>query len=362
MKTRHLILFLLFVVFAISCSGPQKLYEKGKYAKAYDKALSKLKKGKDRKMKTLVNKAFAKMIDQTRDELIDLNRNYDLVDAEINLKKYDEVGERFEEGEMYLTDENVLKFSKFRAEKEGLVADVYDEGLSLMEVFKSSQYKEKAREAFAYFSLVDKYCSTDFPNMDELLNESFEAGIVVYNVNADLNFDQTYRWEVNRKFDDLEGRQGFIRIVYDTPGNVGDCLVELDFDRLDVDFQESTSTKTYSGEVEDGYTTKIDTSGQEIKVPKYITATGSVTTRRTTKRVRWRVNLDVRSMTSDCMLKEERFIEEVTDEIDQYEASGNLRVIPYKFLQNNNSKLESTDNMVDDLIDELYRDIYNYLY
>ena len=282
MKYNSVIPLALFLMLFLSCSGPQKLYEKGKYAKAYDKALSKLKKGKDRKMKTLVNKAFSKMIDQTRDELIDLNRNFDLVSVERNLKKYDGVGERFEEGEMYLTDENVSKFSTFRAEKEELVAEVYDEGLLLMEDFKSSQLKEKAREAFAYFSLVDKYCSTDFPNMDELLNESFEAGIVVYNVNADLNFDHTYSWEVNRRFDDLEGREGFVRIVYDNPGNVGDCLVELDFDRLDVDFQESTSTKQYSGEVQDGYTTQIDTSGKGIKVPKYITATGSVTTKRIT--------------------------------------------------------------------------------
>ena len=302
------------------------------------------------------------MIDQTRDELIYLDRNFELYEAESNLKKYDGVGERFEAGKTYLTDENVLKFLSFKAEKEALVADVYDGGLLLMDEFKTSQRKEVAREAFAYFSLVNKYCSTDFPNMNELLNTSFEAGVVLYNVNVDLNFDQTYRWEVNRKFDDLEGQKGFVRIVFDSPGNVGDCLVELEFDRLDVDFQDRTSTKNYSGEVEDGYTTKTDISGQVIKVTMYKTVTGSVTTKRITKRVRWRVNLDVRSMSSDCMLKEERFSEEVTDEIEKYESSGDIRVMPYKFLQKNTSKLENTDKLVEEIIDELYRDIYNYLY
>jgi len=110
MKIQDLLLSLLLIVLVTSCSGPQKLYEKGRYDKAYDKALSKLKEGKDRKLKILVNKAFSKLIDQTRDELIDLNRNFDLSDADRNLKRYDEVGERFEAGEMYLTDENGLKF------------------------------------------------------------------------------------------------------------------------------------------------------------------------------------------------------------------------------------------------------------
>ena len=362
MKYIQFVSIISLLIIISSCSGPQKLYEKGKYDKAYDKALSKLKEGKDRKMKTLVNKAFSKLIDQTRDELIDLNRRLDLSDAERNLTKYDETGERFEEGELFLSDENIAKYSVFMSEKEALVSGVYDGGLAFMDDYKSLQRKADAREAFAYFSLVDKYCNTDYPNMDELLNESFEAGTVIYNVNIDLNFDQSYRWEVNRKFDDLEGRQGFIRIVYDRQGNVGDCLVEIDFDRLDEDYQESTSTKNYSEKIEDGYTTKTDTSGNEIKIIKYKTVTGSVTTRRITKRVRWRVNLDVRSMNGDCNLREERFSEELVDEVDQYEISGDERAIPTQYTKSKNDKLERTDDMVDDLIDELYRDIYNYLY
>lgn len=362
MKTHHLILSILLIIGISSCSGPQKLYEKGNYAKAYDKALSKLKKDKDRKMKTLLNKAFAKLIDQTRDELIDVDRQFDLSDAERNLKKYDGVEERFEEGESFLTDENVQKNAGLRIEKEALVSDVYDGGLAFMDDFVATRRKADAREAFAYFSLVDKYCNTDYPDMDRLLNESFEGGTVIYNVNVDLNFDQQYRWEVNRKFDDIEGRQGFTRIVYDRQGNIGDCLIELDFDSLDEDFREQSSTKNYSEEIQDGYTTKTDTSGNTIKVPKYKTISGSVTTKRITKTVRWRIDLDVRSMTGDCNLRDERFSHTLVDEVDQYIINGDNRAIPSEYQRNNNQKLESTDDMVDDLIDELYRDVYNYLY
>jgi len=362
MKIQYL-LFSLFVVVSISaCSGPQKLYEKGNYFKAYDKALSKLKKDKERKMRTLVNKAFFKMIDQTRDDLIDLNRDYDINNAEKNLKMYDKVHERFEEGKTFLTYENVEKNAGLTDEKEDLVSDLYEEGLALMNDYNSSQLVFDARDAFACFSLVDKYCSSDFPNMDQLLNESYEAGTVIYNVSVDLNFDQEYRWEVNRKFDDLEGRQGFTRIVYNRQGNVGDCLVELDFDSLDENLRESTNTKNFSEEIEDGYTTSVDTSGKEVKTIKYKTITGSVTIRSITKTVRWRVRLDVRAMNNNCNLREERFSEELEDEVDQYEISGDERAIPTEFLNKNNQELESTDDMVDDIIDELYRDIYNYIY
>ena len=361
MKTQ-LLISLVFILFIAACSGPQKLYEKGKYDKAYDKALSKLQKGKDRKMKTLVNKSFSKMIDQTRDELIYLDRNFDLADAEKNLKKYDKASERFEEGEEFLTDENIEKHNSLRSEKDELVSDVYDEGFALMETYNTSSRKVDAREAFAYFLLVDKYCNTDYPNMDQLLNESFEGGTVVYNVNADLNFDQEYRWEVNRRFDDIEGRQGFTRIVYDRQGNVGDCMVELDFDRLDEDYQERSSTKNYTEKIEDGYTTQTDTSGTQIKTPIYKNVTGSVTTKRITKTVSWRLELDVRSMNNDCNLRGERFSRVIVAEVDQFITNGDERAIPSKYLRNQNEKLQSTDDMVDDLIDELYRDIYEYLY
>lgn len=358
----QLLISLVFILFVTACSGPHKLYEKGKYGKAYDKALSKLQKGKDRKMKTLVNKSFSKMIDQTRDELIYLDRNFDLADAEKNLKKYDKVSERFAEGEAFLTDENIKKNANLRSDKEALVSDVYDYGIALMDTYNASRRKVDAREAFVYFSLVDKYCNTDYPNMDQLLNESFEEGTVVYNINADLNFEQEYRWEVNRRFDDIEGRQGFTRIVYDRQSNVGDCMVELDFDRLDEDYQERSSTQNYSEEIEDGYTTQTDTSGAQIKVPIYKNVNGSVTTKRITKTVSWRLELDVRSMTNDCNLRGERFSRAIVDEADQYIISGDERAIPSKFLKNQNEKLESTDDMVDDLIDDLYRDIYEYLY
>jgi len=66
MNLRPTLVLLSMIMIIASCSGPQKLYEKGKYGRAFDKALSKAKKGKDRKMKTLLNKSFAKLIDQTR--------------------------------------------------------------------------------------------------------------------------------------------------------------------------------------------------------------------------------------------------------------------------------------------------------
>lgn len=362
MNLRPTLVLLSMIMIIASCSGPQKLYEKGKYGRAFDKALSKAKKGKDRKMKTLLNKSFAKLIDQTRDDVVDIQGRYDLDDIERNLKKYSDVDERYDEGQAYLTDENLDKYEGLRAEKEVLVERVYDQGVEYMDQFVGSGRKELAREAYHHFILVDKYCSVDYENIDELLRDAIVGGTVVYNVSADLGFDIQYQWEVNRRFDDLEGNQNFRAIVYDGFSNQGDCLVELDFSSLDVNFQENNSTQNYSEEIQDGYTTKVDTSGREIKIPKYVTVTGSVTTRRITKTVSWRMELDVRSMNPDCDLREERFSRYVADEVEQYDIAGDERAIPSQFRSNNRQELESTDDMVDDLIDDLYRDVYNYLY
>jgi len=347
---------------AVSCYGPKKLYEKGKYGKAFDKALSDVKKGKDRKMKTLLNKAFAKLIDQKRDDIIDLGARYDLDDAEHNLRKYEDVDERFDKGEAYLTDDNVTRYQGLRAEKEMLVERVFNDGVDLMENFATSQRKIDAQEAYHHFILVDKYCDVDYENIDLLLRDALEGGTVVYNVSSDPGFDFTYRWEIDRRFDDLEGTQGFRRITYDAFSNQGDCLVELDFSDLDVDVQEQSSSQSYSKEIQDGYTTKVDTSGREIKVPNYVNVTGSVETIKLIKTVSWRMQLDVRSMTGDCDLREERWSRYVTDQVEQYELRGDDRAIPSQFKQRQSGELEDTDDMVDDLLDDLYREVYNYIY
>ncbi|MEM9549080.1 MAG: hypothetical protein AAGA77_24040, partial [Bacteroidota bacterium] len=159
-----------------------------------------------------------------------------------------------------------------------------------------------------------------------------------------------------------EGEDGFVQIVYDNNSIKSDCEVELDFSRLDVDERSENSSRNYTKEILDGYRTETDTSGNSVQVPIYKEVSGTVTTRRITKTVSWRVDVEINRSTNNCDLREERFTEEVEDKIEIYELSGDERAIPNEFKDSSNQELKDTDDMVEDLIDDLYRRVRNYFY
>ncbi len=355
--------FLLVVIFGFSaCSSPQKLYEKGKYFKAFDGALSDLKGGKkNRKDVLLLNKSFSKMIDVARQEMNILNDGYKINDLSHNFKQYEEVDKRYVKGRAHLDVDNNEKYVGFSAEKEQLVEDTYQEGKALLTYFEESENKSDARNAYYHFELVKEHGS-GYSDIDQLLNESKRLAILIYSVDADLDSDFTYQWDVDRQFDDLEGEYGFVKIVYDNNSISSDCQVELDFSRLDVDERSDESSRSYSKEIIDGYKTETDTSGNSKQIPIYKDVTGRVTTKSITKTVAWRIDLEIVRSSVNCGLREERFRAEVEDRVEIFELSGDERAIPDEFKNSSNERLKNTDDMVDDLIDDLYRKVRNYFY
>lgn len=351
------------IMFCISsCSSPQKLYEKGKYDKAYDAALSEVKEKKDRKSKLLLNKAFAKWLDDVRTGMIVLADGYEIGDLTHNLDLYAAVDDRYAQGSVYLDDENHIKYDKIMVDRDAEIDATYDEGLALLADYRTNQEKRNAQAAYYHFRLVDEYGNSDYPELDQLMSDALDLGTIVYNVTAQLDFGLSYEWDVDRRFDDMEGREGFVQVVYNGPSSVGDCQVVCDFSRLDENYRTNVSNQNFSKEVEDGYKTHVDTSGNSINTPIYRTVTGTVQTTRTSKIIAWQVDLEVRNVTGHCDLREYRFTEQVVDEVDEYATSGDDRAIPSQYFQQNNQRLEDTDDMVDDLIDELYRDIRAYIF
>ena len=360
MKTKTCIILSLLLI--IACASPKKLYEKGKYFKAFDSVLNDIEDGKkERNNLVLLNKSFAKMIDLAREEMNVLEDGYKIKELRDNFKQYEKVDSRYEKGRPYLDDANKEKYNGFNQEKVQLVEDTYLEGKDLLTYFEENNRKLDARNAYYHFELV-KENSNDYNDIESLLREAREKAIVIYNIDADLDSDFSYQWDVDRRFDDLEGEEGFYKIVYDYSEGSEDCLVELDFSRLDVDEKESESKKNYTVEVIDGYETKTDTSGNTIEIPIYKDVSGTVTIRTLTKTVSWRIDIELLKSNQNCDLKERRFTESVEDKIEVIEIEGDERAIPDEYKNRTNKKLEDTDDMVDDLLDKLYRDVRNYIY
>lgn len=362
MKTSNFFFILLISLMALGCSSPYKLYEKGKYFKAFDKALDDLNDGKkDRKILTLLNNSFEKMMVEAREKMRFLDDGYNVKDLKHNFKQYEEVEKRYVKGRSYINDTNDLLYAEFAADKEHLLEDTYAEGRSLMAHYDESNNKIDARNAYHHFELVEKY-GQDYSDIDMLLEEALEAATIVYNVDADLDSDFSYQWKIDWRFDDLEGKGNFIRIVYDNSSVDSDCNVELDFARLDVEERKEESSQDYTLDIIDHYKTETDTSGQTTEIPVYKEVSGSVVTKKLTKIVSWRVDLEIVSSNQNCDLREETFRESVEHRVEIYDLRGDLRAIPEEFKNSTNEQVKDTDEMVEDLIDDLYTRIRNYFY
>jgi hypothetical protein len=361
MKDRLWIL-LLCIGFILSCSSPQKLYEKGNYFKAFDSVYDDLKSGKKkRKDVVLLNKAFSKMIDLTKENMVFLDDGYDVSDLQYNFEQYEELDSRYVKGRSFIDDNNNVKYYEFNQEKINLIDNTFTEGEALMEYYEISQNKIDAQNAYFHFELVQKYGS-GFNNIDRIIQTAKEKGTYVYHVDAELNTDFSYQWDVDRKFDNLEREDNFVRIVYDNPDIEADCDVRLDFSRLDIDERKNESFQNYNKQIIDGYTTKIDTSGKSVKTPIYVEVNGSVNILTFRKTVSWSVDFEIIRSNKNCNLRQDRFNASVVDRVEVYDIRGDRRAIPSEFLSNPREEIENTDDMVNELLDILFEKIRNNFY
>jgi hypothetical protein len=227
--------------------------------------------------------------------------------------------------------------------------------------FDKSRNKSDARNAYYHFELVRQY-GAGYRDIDQLLFDSKNAAMVIYNVDADLDSDFSYQWDIDRRFDDLEGERGFVKIIYDNNTVPSDCYIQLDFARLDLDETSSEAVNHYNKKIQDGYKTETDTSGNSIQIPIYKEVSGTVTIKSIKKIVSWRVDLEILNASQNCSFQEERFRASVEDKAEIFELSGDQRAIPEEFKNNTDDRLKDTDDMVEELIDELYRIIRAYFY
>jgi len=350
------------LLLGLGCSSPQKLYEKGKYFKSYDAVLKDLQKGKkDRKALLLLNKSFAKMIDQANGDMKILKDGYKVNDLVHNFKQYAKVDSRFADGKIFLNDENEILYARFLSEKHLLVEDTYAEGSALMRDFETNNNKMVARDAYTHFELVQEY-SNLFVDIANRLQEALEAATIIYAIDSDLDSDFSYQWEVDRRFDDLEGEKQFYQIVYDDRSVQEDCRIELDFARLDVEEHSKERNSTFTKNVLDGYETKTDTSGKKVEIPIYKDVSAQVVITTFTKNVSWRVDLEIVKSTQNCDLREDRFKASAEDQIEVIEVYGDERAVPDEYQNVSNEQLKDTDDMVEEILDALFRDIRNYIY
>lgn len=350
-----------------ACSSPQKSFDKGNFEKAYKASLKNIKKGKkSRKDKSILNKSFNELVKQNTNEAEKFLRSNQIEDWEEAYAEYDQLLDWYYDGKGYLDNSYDARLNTIDTELETLGKDIaanyYELGTMSMDGYYEEYNKAYAQDAFIFFEKTAAYDS-EYPKIDSLLDDTYKLAIVNVLVVANAPFERSYEWEIDRRFSDIEREsKEFYQITYERNIINVDCTLEMDFSGLDSYLREDRSIQRFSEQIEDGYDTQVDTSGNTTKIPRYVTVTGEVTTIREVLTFRWRVAVSVFGERSYCDFRNRTFDAEEETSRERYEFSGDSRAIPNQYGSSSRNDFEDEDDVVDDLIDDLYREISNYYF
>ena len=350
----------ILVLFMFSCASPQKSFNKGDYDKAYKLALKNLKKGKkSRKDQTILNKSFEEMLDRERSEYAEYTRSDIIEDWEVAYSSYDDLLDTYEDGKRYLDSGFDINMEGIYAEIENLRKDIagsfYELAQMGMEAYEDTEDKLEAQQAYYLYTKAEEYGSNE-ANIRERKAYALSEGVVTLLVIADERWGRTFAYDIDREFRNVE-REGddFLQIQYER--NVeADCTIEVEFADIDRRVRDSRSTRTYREEIQDGFETRQDTSGNSTQVPRYITVSADVTTISEQITFEWEARTNIYGDSRYCNDYRERTFradETLTNEI--YEINGDTRAVP-DGLRNSRNDNRREEDLIRDLLEELYDD------
>ncbi len=366
---KFLIPFAVLTILLLACNSPRKLLESGNYEKAFQKALNSLQKEKGtREDKNILIKAFNEMHKETSASKEQLGDFQNIDDAIIAYDNISALNEHYTQAKQWLKNDYESKMSTLQTEQEELrvsIAESYwtyaQEDITL---YKESSRKAAAQSAYANLQQVKSYRG-EYPDLDQLIDAMYQSSIINVAIYATERFGRWNEWDIDREFDDLARRdRGWYRFDY-KPLNTEDfdCVMEIQLYDLDLNRFERSNVENFSKEIEDGYTTKVDTSGNTINVPIYRTVTGSASVNTLTTVVEWSAAVQWSSPNGDCDFYPQRFSEEEDESCQIIQTSGDERAIPSQYLnQFSNVNCDFEDDLkeevLEDLVDAISREYF----
>jgi len=364
---KRILVYLLGIVIFLSCASPQKSFKKGDYEKAYSSALKSLKKGdKDRKLKTILNNSFDKLYQQHLDKaekLVDSGYIEDWEEAYLQMNK---VIVFYDEGRAYLDNDidEVIRTLKIDSDslKNDLAHGYYDLATEKISAYESQGDRNLARESHQFYLKSLEYGYDEKNIMDEV-DYALKEAVIVLNVIAEAPYERSFRWEIDRRFDDLENEsEDYLEIVYDNRNVRADCNMEIEFSNFRRNLDESYNTRNFSERVEDGYETQVDTSGKSTRVQKYTTVRGEVTIISEEYTFEWGVYVRTYGDNRYCNYSDRRFDERERRTNERYQIRGDRRAIPNQYLNDrvdNINEERIAEEMIDDIYDQVRRYYFN---
>ncbi len=363
---RAITILLIIISLFVSCASPQKSYKKGNYEKAYSSALKSLNKGdKDRKLKTILNKSFDKLYEQHMGEVDKLAASGYIEDWEESYLNMEQLIAYYNDGKKYLDNDVDPSMTSVMEQAESLREDLalgfYDLGTEKMASYERVEDKITAQEAHVFYLKALDYGYREKNIMAEI-DDAYAAAIITINVEAFARYDRDFQWEIDRKFDDLENEsENYLKITYDGMRMSADCNMEIEFSDFRRYVQESSTTRSFSERVEDGYETQVDTSGRTTRVPIYVTVTGQVDIISEEYTYEWEAYVNTYGDSRYCNFNDRRFRETERLVNERYRTSGDRRAIPNEYLNDRVDNINE-ERIAEDLIDDIYDEIRRYYF
>ncbi len=356
-----LIAVLLVAICFVQCKSVDKLYEKGDYIGAFKKALNALEKSNkaEAKNKTWLNKSYVKLDQQLMDDYDDIKATIKLSEKERSYLRSEDIITTVLEGRRYLSESNKSQLDNLlnlQAKVRGdIAAELNKNADAIMESVPQTGDKRKAAEALQIYQRLSRVYGL---HQADKIDRAVGYATFYYNFRVDHGFNLWYSSQMDGTFDDIESEcEAGIVVTYRGNDKNIDCDVEVEFSNLDEQRDESASSTNYQENIEDGYTTRTDTSGKVIKTPIFRNVTATVY--RNVERITYsfQIDCDVNRRSKWCEWSDERFNVSRYSEVIRYRLDGDRRAVPASVLNNLNTEGRHLrkDDMVQDLIREAFR-------
>ena len=359
---------LLLVIFSINCAGPQKSLDNKNYDKAYRLSLKELKKNKSpAKNQRILSEALSYIIDGGYDKISELTKSNYIEDWEKAVKVNRDIQDKILEASKYLGNQNERSATDLEEKELAMMESIYEvyfqDGKDKLE--EAVLHNNKILAQKAYFDLVKakEYNSVGSLELDSLIGVSLKRGVIYHTIEIDAPFSISFHWEIDRRFDDIENLSSrFVNISFESNYNKADCVIEVEFDRLDFYYDESSDQRDFEEEVITGYNTVVDSSGNSSEVPIYERVQGTVFIITRVKTAKWDIRVDVNSKTSNCNLSSSYFDANIESVIEDIQIQGDDRAIPNEYRNYSREEFLSDDDMGEALIDVIYDEVIDRLF
>lgn len=359
-------IFYCLAILLISCSSPQKAFEKQNYSKAFRQSLKKVKSKKaTSKDKDILMESLRQLLSQNDREIEILEQGRPPKDWIKALKYIDDSNEKIRKAAPYTRYDFTQINSRLADKETKITTDIYGfylrAGKQELDESKQTGEKLKAQKAYGHFNQAKRY-TNDPRLMDQLMAECVKYGKVIYSINSDAPFG--LGWEVDRAFGNFERESNrFLEVNFDRIISDADCDINIDFRDFDIDYRRRTvEDRQFQEEVEAGYRTETDTSGNEIRIPIYETVFGQVRVEELSKIAIGEIWINVYSNNKNCRLSDKRIENEIVNVVERHTITGDRRAIPNNYDDTFQDELMQDDDIAEELIDLLYEEIRNYIF